>query len=207
MRTKITILAFLTLFASCAQRKESDTKTEYMTFERVENAENKDSILAEGLLDIGGQWLQLDSNDYNGRLATANGYLLQKKYLSALPHLSFLYPLYKDSFYVVSSFGFCLFNLGDTIHSLALYQDYLKKDSNNAAILHGISSVYFEKRDYKRAIFYSEKISSQYEKIEEVNYILAFSLFKLNKEKDRMCRLMKNVGKRELPMEMIQLCN
>lgn len=207
MSIRITIYTCLIWFTSCAQSKESDTKTEYMTFETIENAENKDSVLAEGLLEIGSQWLQLDSNDYNGRLATANGFLLQKKYSSALPHLSFLYPLFKDSIYVVSSFGFCLFNLGDTINALAVYQGYLKKDKNNAAILHGISSVYFEKKDYEKAIFYTGKISSQYEKIEEVNYIIAFSLFKLKKEKDRMCKLTKNVGKRELPMEMIKLCN
>ncbi len=207
MSIRITIFTCLIWFTSCAQSKESDTKTEYMTFETIGNAENKDSILAEGLLEIGSQWLQLDSNDYSGRLATANGYLLQKKYSFALPHLIFLYGLHKDSFEVVNNFAYCLLYLRDTVMVLSIYQDYLKKDSNNAAILHGISSVHFEKMDYEKAVFYSGKISSQYEKIEEINYIIAFSLFKLNKEKERMCKLMKNVGKRELPMEMIQLCN
>jgi hypothetical protein len=214
MNKKVLILLMILLITivSCAQNKNeksNETSDKLIIQDSIQKEQliiNKDSVLGAGLIDIGNQWLELDSNDYNGWVSVASGYALQKKYIEACDYFKKGYSINgRDSFYLVHNYALCLYNLKKYNTSVEILKSFRNYKLNNDILYLLILSLY-ELEKYNEVLALQKHITIEYENLNQIKIKSALSLLKLNSSDNKICGQLKGIKKEDLPEELKNIC-
>jgi tetratricopeptide (TPR) repeat protein len=214
MDKKVLILSiiFLITIVSCAQNKNekgNETSEKFLIQDSLQNEQlitNDDSIKGVGLIDLGNQWLELDSNDYNGWVSVASGYAMQKKYIEACDYFKKGYSINgKDSFYLVYNYALCLNNLKKYNTSVEILKNFKNYKLNNDILYLLILSLY-ELEKYNEVLAFQKHITTEYENLNQIKITAALSLLKLHSSDNKICNELKGIKKDDLPEELKNIC-
>jgi tetratricopeptide (TPR) repeat protein len=214
MDKKVLILLMIHLFAvvSCAQNKNekgNETSDKLLIQDSPQKEQltiNDDSIKGGGLIDLGNQWLELDSNDYNGWVCVASGYALQKKHKEACDYFKKGYLINgKDSFYLVYNYALCLNNLKKYSTSVEILKNFKNYKLNNDILYLLILSLY-EIGNYNEVLAFQKHITNDYENLNQIKITAALSLLKLHSSDNKICSQLRGMKKDDLPEELKNKC-